>query len=332
MSKSRKRALFKVGAIAVLLTFVVLFSLMAGSQDKGTSEQQHDSKAARLERQAKILKQIEQMRAEIKANGWDYTVGPNPAMQYSLEKLGGFNPDLKPDFSMAIEPGESENELEVLGKIPTLPSSYLGYYTGIKDQQHDLCGSCWAFATIGNLEAAIKRITGTDYDLSEQHLVSCNPWNWGCDGGGFAYDFLMPPYSQGAIPEECFRYAAAEVPCIYCGNHPWFPVAQWGFLAKGKTIPSVATIKNAIYKYGSVSTSLWIDNLFRAYTGGVFTTNMVGPIIGHAAILCGWDDSKQAWRLKNSWGTNWGEAGFMWIKYGCPNQVGKGASWVIPLL
>jgi cathepsin L len=50
--------------------------------------------------------------------------------------------------------------------------------------------------------------------------------------------------------------------------------------------------------------------------------------INHAVILCGWDDAKGAWLLKNSWGTGWGENGFMWIKYGC-NKVGYGACYAI---
>ena len=40
-----------------------------------------------------------------------------------------------------------------------------------------------------------------------------------------------------------------------------------------------------------------------------------------------WDDTRGAWRLKNSWGANWGESGLMWIKYGC-NLVGYGASYI----
>lgn len=41
----------------------------------------------------------------------------------------------------------------------------------------------------------------------------------------------------------------------------------------------------------------------------------------------GMDDSKQAWKIKNSWGTAWGESGYMWIAYNS-NSVGYGASWV----
>ena len=49
--------------------------------------------------------------------------------------------------------------------------------------------------------------------------------------------------------------------------------------------------------------------------------------VNHGVTLVGWDDSKQAWRIKNSWGPGWGESGYMWIAYNT-NKIGYGASWV----
>jgi hypothetical protein len=66
------------------------------------------------------------------------------------------------------------------------------------------------------------------------------------------------------------------------------------------------------------------------YSGGVFTideSSACGGGVNHAVILVGWDDDYGAWRLKNSWGTGWGESGYMWIQYGISN-IGTNAAYV----
>ena len=271
--------------------------------------------------------EIEQMRAEIRANGWNFTVGDNPAMKYSLEDLCGTDPNRMPPFSAASEPGDAGSQISVEAAA-NLPTSYTGYCTPVKDQAK--CGSCWAFATIGNLEAAILKKTGLTVDLSEQFLVSCNPWGWGCDGGNFAYDMLVPSnkYYPGAMPESCFPYTATDAKCAFCTSPPWYPVSKWGYVTTAHTVPSVEAIKNAIFTYGSVSVYIHAGMTFQAYTGGVYNTARKSFTTNHSVVLCGWNDSQQAWLLKNSWGTGWGIKGFMWIAYNCPDLVGQGTSWV----
>ena len=69
-----------------------------------------------------------------------------------------------------------------------------------------------------------------------------------------------------------------------------------------------------------MATTIDATDLFQDYTGGVFQEKPrsqygVVPITNHAVMIVGWDDSKQAWRVKNSWGTGWGESGYAWVKY-----------------
>ena len=63
-----------------------------------------------------------------------------------------------------------------------------------------------------------------------------------------------------------------------------------------------------------------------AYKGGVFNEKTEGKV-GHVVLLIGWDDDRQAWLVKNSWGEKWGEKGFGWIKYGS-NNIGQFAAWI----
>lgn len=88
----------------------------------------------------------------------------------------------------------------------------------------------------------------------------------------------------------------------------------------------VAAIKKALCAYGPLGVAVAVTSAFQAYKSGVFNENSNADI-NHAVTLVGWDDSKQAWRIKNSWGKAWGEAGYMWITYNT-NKIGYGASWV----
>jgi hypothetical protein len=285
--------------LVVLVAFVFLPTLQAGNEDQSFKQEM---------RRQKIRNDIAQMRADIRANGWTFEVDVNPAMQYSIEQLCNFKPELQPqDF-------DYEQDCDLAVPAATLPSAYTGVYTPVKNQGS--CGSCWAFGTIAAMESAYKKKYGTTLDLSEQYLVSCNTLGYGCDGGWFAFAMCKNP---GAILESCFPYKAVDAPCSYCSNPARYQVYSYGSVS-GTT----SKIKQAIMTYGSVTTSIYVNNYFQAYKSGVFSGCQNGTV-NHAILLCGWDDAKGAWLLKNSWGTGWGENGFMWIKYGC-SRVGSGAT------
>ena len=220
------------------------------------------------------------------------------------------------------------------GSLGALPSSYnwcsQGYCTPVRDQGQ--CGSCWAFGTVGPLESAILIQDGASLDLAEQYLVSCNTDGWGCDGGWWAHDYhewkyAFPETVAGAVYESQFPYTATDAPCGGPYEHH-DPIADWVFVGSENSVPSTDAIKQAIVDHGPVSAAVCVNSAFQAYTGGVF--NPVGWCfsINHAITLVGWDDTLGAWRLRNSWGDDWGEDGYMWIAYG-KNYVGYSANYVV---
>lgn len=308
MKKRIKKWVFGVCLLAVLSAFVFLPSLTAVEEGPLKSN---------LDKRENIRMKLEEMRREIAANGMTFEVDANPAMQYTIEQLCGFNPEAKPEFSLACEPG-----LEYALPAVTLPAAFTGVWSSVKNQGS--CGSCWAFSTCAQFEAAIKIKSGTNVDLSEQNLVSCNSSGWGCNGGWFAHDYHITP---GAVLESCFGYTALDSPCKTTCAYP-YKLSGWSYIGGSNSVPSTTAIKTAIYTYGSVAAAVYVDNFFQAYKTGVYNHCKRVRGVNHAIILCGWDDAKGAWLMKNSWGTSWGEKGFMWIKYGCDN-VGYGANYVI---
>ena len=296
--------MFFVLALVVVLTFVSTASLEARKEfDPFDTVAKREEMGFRLER----------MRAEIKANGYTFTVDFNPAMQYTIDQLCNFRPELRP-VNLPIQ------HLDNAAKKPTPPPGdtyFMSDYTRVKDQGS--CGSCWAFSTAGMFESILLR-HGISTDLSEQWLVSCNDDGWGCNGGWFANSYYLNP---GAVLESCFRYKAADLPCKE-SCQPTYVAAS------SHNASNVSAIKAAIKDFGAVSCAVTVTSYFQAYSGGVFNYDSNSPT-NHAVVLVGWDDnlgSNGAWRMKNSWGKGWGEGGMMWIEYGCSN-VGSGGNYLI---
>lgn len=290
--------------VVVVLTFLPAASLEA------SREKEFDPFATVAKREEMGFR-LERMRAEINAKGYSFTVDFNPAMQYTLDQLCNFKPELGPV-------GSPIEDLDSAAGKPQPPSGtyFMSDYTSVKDQGS--CGSCWAFSTAGMYEAVLLR-HGINTNLSEQWLVSCNTQGWGCNGGNFANSYYLNP---GPVLESCFRYKAADVPCKT--GCPYVYIASASHNASG-----VSAIKAAIQNFGAVSCAVTADYYFQAYSSGVFNHD-AGGSTNHAVVLVGWDDTlgaSGAWRLKNSWGNGWGESGMMWIEYGCSN-VGSGGNYL----
>ncbi len=325
----------RVAVLAVVLA--ALCFVPASAQVRSGQFRQLDESGLIDLRSPELAREIDAMRAEITANGWTFEVGVNPAMQYDLATLCGRREELLP-------PEEFENEYTADGLVAraqaTLPAAFIGRFTPPKDQGN--CGSCWAFGTIDEAETAVLTHNGAPLgsvsssgkildsgstpDLSEQHVLSCNTYGYSCSGGNCALKFLLSP-NKGAMQDSCFTYKASKVACSYCASPAWTLLTGWGYLTSDTTIPSVTAIKTAIQTYGAVTAYVYADRTFQAYTGGVYNNNKKYRYTNHQIQLVGWDDSKNAWLLKNSWGTNgWGIGGYMWITYtSC--RVGEGAAW-----
>jgi inhibitor of cysteine peptidase len=238
---------------------------------------------------------------------------------------GPLSGDYKPPVAVEDPPSDMGTPSEAL------PASFSwcsqGGCTPIRDQGQ--CGSCWAFGTVGPLESNILLAGGGSKNLSEQYLVSCNEDGWGCNGGWWAHDYHMwkIPANEpdaGAVYENNFPYSASDEPCNPPHTHNE-KITNWVSLSSG--VPTVATIKQAIYDHGPVAAAVCVNSAFQAYTGGVFSPKTCNTV-NHAIVLVGWNDTDGAWILRNSWGTSWGESGYMRIAYG-KAQVGYAANYVV---
>jgi len=269
---------------------------------------------------------IAALQERARNEGWTFTVGENPATKYPLEQLCGLK---------APENWQEKASFDLCSPTVDLPATFdwreLGGCTPVKNQRG--CGSCWAFATVGALECAIRIREDTIVNLSEQWLVSCNLSGWGCSGGWFAHNYHEWKSDAcggtGAVMEDDFPYQARDVSCNCPYPHRYL-IDDWRFIGSPGSIPSVEAMKQAIIKYGPISVAVAANSAMQAYTGGVFY-GCTSDDINHAVVLVGWDDNQGpngVWFMRNSWGTSWGEdGGYMRIQYGC-SSIGYGACYV----
>jgi len=192
--------------------------------------------------------------------------------------------------------------------------------TPVKNQGQ--CGSCWSFSTTGSTEG-VNAINGKGLiSLSEQQLVDCSGayGNQGCNGGLMDNAFQYIIANGGICTEAAYPYTAQDGTCK---NTCKKTVMIAGF--KDVTHNSDVALATAVAQQ-PVSVAIEADqSSFQFYSGGVLTA-ACGTALDHGVLAVGYgtDTGVEYWKVKNSWGASWGEAGYIRLARGDQYNGGAG--------
>uniref|UniRef100_A0A671WQI0 Cathepsin S, ortholog 1 n=2 Tax=Sparus aurata TaxID=8175 RepID=A0A671WQI0_SPAAU len=195
-----------------------------------------------------------------------------------------------------------------------------------------LCGSCWAFSSMGALEGQMKKRTGVLVQLSPQNLVDCSTseGNLGCRGGYISKSFSYVIRNGGVDSESSYPYEHKNGKCRYSVKGKAGYCSDFHILPKGdeKALQAVVGSVGPV----SVAINAMLPS-FHLYRGGLYNVPNCNPrFINHAVLVVGYgtDRGEDFWLVKNSWGTAWGEEGFVRIARNKKNLCGIASFGVYP--
>jgi len=254
-----------------------------------------------------------------------YTLGHNQYSHLSLDewrsyvKLGLKKPEAteKPLYTL--------NAGDMTKVAASVDWTANGAVTGVKDQGQ--CGSCWSFSATGAMEGRYFIAKGVLTSLSEQNFVDCDKFtnggsDLGCNGGLMDSAFTWAQKNGGVASEADYPYVSGTTlergTCVdskLTKSH-----APSGYVDVAASDDALVTALNA----GPVSVAIEADEAtFQLYKSGVFT-GACGTSLDHGVLAVGYgtDSGLDYYKVKNSWGASWGEAGYIRIQKGYPQTGG----------
>jgi len=194
-----------------------------------------------------------------------------------------------------------------------------GVISAVKNQGR--CGSCWAFATTEQIESYIALGSEPLVELSAQQVTSCTPNPLTCGGSG-GCEGSTPPlgynYVQlfGQVKEEDYPYISGDTADSEECNYDLDSLQPVATITGYNNLPQndQAAVMNHIANVGplaiSVAASPWKDYESGVFSGCPYEENIQN---NHAVQLVGYgsEGGVDYWLVRNSWGADWGEEGYI---------------------
>lgn len=181
--------------------------------------------------------------------------------------------------------------------------------TPVKDQGY--CGSCWAFSATEQIESDAMRTLGVTYILSPEQITQCDTGSYGCNGGWSESAYNYVKKTGGLETDADYPYTSYQGVTGTCKSDPSkYKIGVNGY----STIKGESNMASYVQKTGPLSVCLDASS-WNSYHGGIMT--VCGHSVDHCVQAVGVDASANGyWKVRNSWGTSWGESGYIRLAYG----------------
>jgi len=217
-----------------------------------------------------------------------------------------------------------------------LPASFdwrdKGAVTPVYNQEQ--CGSCWAFSATEAVESQWFLTKGQLISLSPQQIVDCDTGNgdYGCEGGDTTTAYKYVIGAGGMETWTNYPYTAEDGTCAFSKSKIAASIQDWTYITSNDNETQMQ-----IGLVNSGPLSICVDaSSWQFYVEGV-----VGPLCGdsldHCVMITGFGNytdvfgSYQVWNVRNSWGSDWGYDGYLYVERG-GNYCGIADEVTIPLV
>ena len=262
---------------------------------------------------------LEDLRERIAAAGLNWRADETPVSR----RLDAGDGNL---FGLAISPDDAQRAVSQadythrLFAAPRLPRRMdwrdhkgANWLSPVRDQ--GACGACMAFATTAVLEARVRIAHETPdlaLELSTAHLFFCGTAAQGmtnaCAKGWDFAPALKHLRDTGVGMERDFPYSGSNQKCAQIAS--MVKVMAWSMNS------AQDMRKQAIAANGPVIAGMRVYEDFGYYKEGVYKHVAGDPRSLHAVAVVGYDDDEQAWIVRNSWNSDWGDGGYALVAYG----------------
>ncbi|KAL7714644.1 Cysteine proteinase 3 [Entamoeba marina] len=260
----------------------------------------------------------------------------NKQNKFQLSLEGPFAAMTNEEYQKTLHPYKQDTTLQVASFKGAIPESIdwreKGKVPAVRDQGQ--CGSCYTFSSLAAYETRLliagSQFTANTIDLSEQQIVDCSTsvGNKGCDGGSLAATFFYLK-NNGAMKESDYEYQAVQGTCAYDSSKVVAKSTGEKSIESGNEDDLTAAIAE-----GTVAVAIDASKIsFQLYKSGVYNEPRCSSTSldhGVAAVGYGNLDGDDYYIVRNSWGSSWGDEGYILMSRNKNNQCGIATGAVVP--